>query len=47
MRGRPVTDEKVQKFMVSFKKKECHVSRSVAATTVMVLLSRTDDESDC
>ena len=29
------------------KKKECHVSRSVAATTVMVLLSRTDDESDC
>ena len=40
----PVIDEKEQKFMLSLFKKEVHVSRSVAATTASVLLSRTDDE---
>ena len=47
MRGRPlmvgpIIDEKVRKFMVSLYKKGGHVSRSIAATTAMVLLSRTD-----
>ena len=49
MRGRPlmvgpIIDEKVRKFIVSLYKKG-HVSRSIAATTAMVLLSSTDDES--
>ena len=49
MRGRPlmvgpIIDEKVRKFIVSLYKKG-HVSRSIAATTAMVLLSRTDDKS--
>ena len=39
-----VIDEKEQKFMLSLFKKGVHVSRSVAATTALVLLSRTDDE---
>ena len=48
MRGRslmvrPIIDEKVRKFMVLLCKKGGHVSRSIAATTAMVLLSRTDD----
>ena len=48
MRGRPlmvgpIIDEKVRKFMVSLYKKGGHVSRSIAATTAMFLLSRTDD----
>ena len=38
----PIIDEKVRKFMVSLYKKGGHVSRSIAATTAMVLLSRTD-----
>ena len=41
----PIIDEKVRKFMVSLYKKGGHVSRSIAATTAMVLLSRTDDQS--
>ena len=50
MRGRPlmvgpIIDEKVTKFMVSLYKKGDHVSRSIATTTTMVLLSRTDGES--
>ena len=50
MRGRtlvvgPIIDEKVSKFMVSLYKKGGHVSCSVAATTVMVLLNKTVDES--
>ena len=50
MRGRPlmvgpIIDEKVRKFMVLLYKKGGHVSRSIAATTAMVLLSRTDDQS--
>ena len=50
MRGRPlmvgpIIDEKGRKFMVLLYKKGGHVSRSIAATTAMVLLSRTDDES--
>ena len=40
---RPIIDEKVRKFMVSLCKKGGQVSRSIAATTAMVLLSRTDD----
>ena len=40
----PIIDEKVRKFIVSLYKKG-HVSRSIAATTAMVLLSRTDDKS--
>ena len=49
MRGRPlmvgpIIDEKVRKLIVSLYKKG-HVSRSIAATTAMVLLSSTDDES--
>ena len=39
----PIIDEKVRKFMVLLYKKRGHVSRSIAATTVMVLLSRMDD----
>ena len=42
---RPIIDEKVRKFMVSICKKGSHASRSIAATTAMLLLSRTDDES--
>ena len=50
MRGRPlmvgpIIDEKVRKFMVSLYKKGGHVSRSLAATTAIFLLSRTGDES--
>ena len=50
MCGRPLTigpiiDEKVRKLMVSLYKKGGHVSRSIASTTTMFLLSRTDDES--
>ena len=41
----PMIDEKVRKFMVSLYKKGGHVSRSIAAKTAMVLLSRTNDES--
>ena len=41
----PIIDEKLRKFMVSLYKKEGHVRRSIAATTAVVLLSRTDDES--
>ena len=41
----PIIDEKVRKFMVSLYKKGGHVSRSITATTAMVLLRRTDDES--
>ena len=37
-----IIDEKVRKFVVSLYKKGGHVSRSIAATTAMVLLSRTD-----
>ena len=40
----PIIDEKVRKLIVSLYKKG-HVSRSIAATTAMVLLSRTDDKS--
>ena len=40
-----IIDEKVRKFVVSLYKKGGHVSRSIAATTAMVLLSRTDDKS--
>ena len=42
---RPIIDEKVRKLMVSLCKKGSHASRSIAATTAMLLLSRTDDES--
>ena len=35
-----VINEKVQKFMVSLYKKEGHVSRSIAAATAIILLSR-------
>ena len=42
---RPIIDEKVRKFMVSLCKKGGQVSRSIGATTAMVLLSRTDDQS--
>ena len=41
----PIIDEKVRKFMVSLYKKGGHVSRSLAATTAIFLLSRTGDES--
>ena len=41
----PIIDEKVRKTMVSLYKKRGHVNRFIAATTAMVLLSRTDDES--
>ena len=41
----PIIDEKLTKFMVSLYKKGGHVRRSIAATTAVVLLSRTDDES--
>ena len=49
MRGRPlmvgpIIDEKVRRFIALLYKKG-HVSRSIAATTAMVLLSSTDDES--
>ena len=40
----PIIDEIVRKFMVSLYGKGGHVTRSIAATTVMVLLSRTDDD---
>ena len=40
-----IIDEKVRKFVVSLYKKGGHVSRSIAATTTMILLSRTNDES--
>ena len=40
-----IIDEKVRKFVVSLYKKGGHVSRSIAATTAMILLSRTNDES--
>ena len=39
-----IIDEKVRKFMVSLYTKGGHVSRSIAATTSIVLLSRSDDE---
>ena len=50
MRGRPlmvasVIDEKVRKFMVSIYKKGGHVRCSIAATTAMISLSRTNSES--
>ena len=50
MRGRPlmvgpIIDEKVRMFMVLLYGKVGHVSRSIAATTAIVLLSRMDDES--
>ena len=50
VRGRPlmtgpIIDEKVRKFMVSLYTKGGHVSRSIATTTAMVLLGRSDDES--
>ena len=41
----PVIDLKVQKFMVSLYKKSSQVSHSIAATTALVLLSITADES--
>ena len=41
----PIIDEKVRMFMVLLYGKEGHVSRSIAATTAIVLLSRMDDES--
>ena len=40
-----IIDEKVRKFVVSLYKKGGHVSRSIAATIAMILLSRTNDES--
>ena len=42
---RPVVDENRRKFIVSLYKKGGHVTSSVAATTGMVLLSRTDVKS--
>lgn len=42
---RPVVDENRRKFIVSLYKKGGHVTSSVAATTGMVLLSRTDGKS--
>ena len=42
---RPVVDENRRKFIVSLYKKGGHVTSSVAATTAMVLLSRTDGKS--
>ena len=41
----PVIDKKVWKFMVLLYVKGNHISRSIAATTAMFLLSRTDDVS--
>ena len=41
----PMINEKVRKVIVSLYKKGGHVSRSITATTVTVLLSRTDDKS--
>ena len=41
----PIINEKVRKFMVSLYKKGGCVSHSIAATTAIVLLSRSDDES--
>ena len=41
----PIIDEKLRKFMVSLYKKGGHFRRSIAATTAVVLLSRTDEES--
>ena len=41
----PMIDEKLRKVIVSLYKKGGHVSRSITATTVIVLLSRTDDKS--
>lgn len=41
----PVIDLKVQKFMVSLYKTSSQVSHSIAATTALVLLSITADES--
>ena len=40
-----VIDEKVQKFMVLLYKKAGHISRSIAAATAIVLISRTDEKS--
>ena len=50
MQGRPlmfwpIIDTTVKKFMVSLYKKWGHVSRSIAATTAMVLQSKIDDKS--
>ena len=40
-----VIDEKVQNFMVLLYKKAGHISRSIAAATAIVLISRTDEKS--
>ena len=40
-----VIDEKVQKFMLLLYKKAGHISRSIAAATAIVLISRTDEKS--